>query len=355
MTIDRNVLLEAIQALVERRDATTDQQEKQKLEAEITHLDRTVTRLALDSLQVASQRVASAADNVEAILATAHVNPFDRTLDASVRKLADAAIKLSNEASKAFAFEGSRAVDTPDADDDIDVAEGGAGEATSIAGAAPAADAAERSASRAPARSSSTSSGSDLPPIVAARKFEQLAHDYELCWNACAIHAERRAEVDRAVERLRRGEQRYRAVSAKTHVPWQLIGLMHGLECGYDFNKHLHNGDSLGGPTVRVPAGRPHGWAAGAAWEDSAIDALKLKKFDRVGDWSLPRVLYALEAFNGFGYRGHGVRSPYLWSFSNLYDKGKYVADHQFDPDAVSKQIGSAVLLKRLEEEGLWP
>ena len=159
----------------------------------------------------------------------------------------------------------------------------------------------------------------------------------------------------RAAERLRQGEQRYRAVSQKTGVPWQLIGLMHGLECGYDFNKHLHNGDSLGGATVRVPAGRPLGWVAGSPWEDSAVDALKLKKLDRVQEWSLPRVLYALEAFNGFGYRGHGVRSPYLWSFSNLYDKGKYIADHQFDPNAVSKQAGSAVLLKRLEEEGLWP
>jgi lysozyme family protein len=66
-------------------------------------------------------------------------------------------------------------------------------------------------------------------------------------------------------------------------------------------------------------------------------------------------VLYVLEGYNGFGYRSKGIRSPYLWSFSNLYEKGKYVADHQFDPNAVSKQVGSAVLLKLLSEGGLWP
>ena len=130
---------------------------------------------------------------------------------------------------------------------------------------------------------------------------------------------------------------------------------MHGLECGYDFNKHLHNGDSLSAATVRVPAGRPPGWVAGSPWEQSAVDALKLKKLDQVKDWSLARVLYVLEGYNGFGYRTKGIRSPYLWSFSNLYEKGKYVADHQFDPNAISKQVGSATLLKMLGESGFWP
>jgi lysozyme family protein len=160
--------------------------------------------------------------------------------------------------------------------------------------------------------------------------------------------------VQRAADRLLRGEQRYRAVSAATGVPWQLVGIMHGVECGYDFNKHLHNGDPLGAATVRVPQGRPPGWVAGSRWEDSAVDALELKRFEQVREWSLPRVLYALEAFNGFGYRGKGIRSPYLWSFSNLYEKGKYIRDHVYDPEAVSQQVGSAVVLKHLEQQGLW-
>ena len=58
---------------------------------------------------------------------------------------------------------------------------------------------------------------------------------------------------------------------------------------------------------------------------------------------------------NGFGYRRFhsGVLSPYLWSYSNHYTSGKYVADGTFDPDAVSKQCGSAVILRRMAETGL--
>jgi lysozyme family protein len=57
-----------------------------------------------------------------------------------------------------------------------------------------------------------------------------------------------------------------------------------------------------------------------------------------------------LERFNGFGYRRHdiNIHSPYLWSFSNHYTKGKFVADNTFSATAVSKQCGAAVLLKRM-------
>ena len=64
----------------------------------------------------------------------------------------------------------------------------------------------------------------------------------------------------------------------------------------------------------------------------------------------MPGTLFQLEGYNGFGYRDHHptVPSPYLWSFSNHYTRGKYVADGRFSPTAVSQQCGAAVLLKRL-------
>jgi len=131
---------------------------------------------------------------------------------------------------------------------------------------------------------------------------------------------------------------------------------MHGLECGYGFLKHLHNGDSLGGKTHRVPEGRPPNWnPATGSWEDSAVDAVTFKKLDKVPAWPIEAVLYALESFNGFGYRPLGIRSPYLWSFSNLYTKGKFVADHVFDATVASKQVGAALVVKLLEERRLWP
>jgi lysozyme family protein len=78
----------------------------------------------------------------------------------------------------------------------------------------------------------------------------------------------------------------------------------------------------------------------------SALDALRLKKLDQVTDWSVPHMLFLLEGYNGFGYRRRGVPTPYLWSFSNLYESGKFVLDGKFDPRAVSKQCGAALMLK---------
>jgi lysozyme family protein len=40
--------------------------------------------------------------------------------------------------------------------------------------------------------------------------------------------------------------------------------------------------------------------------------------------------------------------TPYLWSFSNNYEKGKFVADGHYDPEAVSKQCGAALMLKAI-------
>jgi len=359
MTMDidsaRNALLDAQQALIVRRDATTDPQEKAALNAEIDRIDKSVSRLALDNLGTASQAVSETADRVEAILRTANVNPFDRAIDTTLKGVAQAALKLSEVASSVFEFAGARAVDAADADNGVDfTAPLAQAEAAAQAAAAPQRVTVPAGTGKVGGTTSPGASGT-LPPIVVGTTLGALAQDYELCWNACAIRQDCRTAVQQAADRLRRGEARYRAVSAKTGVPWQLIGLMHGLECGYDFNKHLHNGDSLSAATVRVPAGRPPGWVAGSPWEQSAVDALKLKKLDQVKDWSLARVLYVLEGYNGFGYRTKGIRSPYLWSFSNLYEKGKYVADHQFDPNAISKQVGSATLLKMLGESGFWP
>ena len=89
------------------------------------------------------------------------------------------------------------------------------------------------------------------------------------------------------------------------------------------------------------------------SWEASATDALTYKKFNVWTDWSVAGILYKLELYNGWGYRKKGVATPYLWSFSNHYTKGKYVEDGVFDPEAVSKQAGAAVILKRMLEQGV--
>lgn len=137
-------------------------------------------------------------------------------------------------------------------------------------------------------------------------------------------------------------------------VPWYFIACVHYMECSFSFKRHLHNGDPLTGFTVHVPAHRPMvGHNPPFTFEESAVDAIKLMKYDQVTNWSLPFILLKLEGYNGFGYNKKGIHTPYLWSFSNHYTKGKYVKDGVYDADAVSTQLGAAVILKRMEQRAL--
>ena len=66
------------------------------------------------------------------------------------------------------------------------------------------------------------------------------------------------------------------------------------------------------------------------SWEDSARDALIHEGFGGQSDWSVPQMLFRWETYNGMGYRPFAVPSPYLWSFSNVYDHGKICRGRPF-------------------------
>lgn len=186
-----------------------------------------------------------------------------------------------------------------------------------------------------------------------ARDFTTLKDEYAGLFASAALRPERGDIAHWHVAALRQFRRRYESVTRATDVPWFFIGLIHGLEASYNFRAHLHNGDApLSQRTRQVPAGRPKAWTAPYDWEASAVDALKLMSFAGATDWSLERTLYRLEAYNGFGYRRLGVPTPYLWSFSNHYDVGKFVADGSFNPRAKSQQCGAATTLKLLTEAG---
>jgi lysozyme family protein len=173
---------------------------------------------------------------------------------------------------------------------------------------------------------------------------------YELLYESCLTRPSRRASVNALSRRIRANRKRYEKVGKAVGVPWYVVGIIHSLEAGGDFTRHLHNGDPLSARTVHVPAGRPKTGKPPFTWEQSATDALRGRSLGAWKDWSVAGTLYQLEGYNGFGYRDHhpNVPSPYLWSFSNHYTRGKYVADGRFSPTAVSQQVGAALLLKRL-------
>jgi lysozyme family protein len=185
-------------------------------------------------------------------------------------------------------------------------------------------------------------------------RFEEVKDEYSRLWAEMAIRRERLPAIKSIVERIVRHKDKYVAVQDLTRVPWYAVAIIHILESGGDFSRHLHNGDPLTARTVHVPAGRPTSGNPPFTWVESATDAVEYKGLTQVRDWSIERLAYVLEDYNGWGYRLYHphVKSPYLWSFSNHYTKGKYVGDGQFSEEAVSQQCGGMVLLKQLRESG---
>jgi lysozyme family protein/peptidoglycan hydrolase-like protein with peptidoglycan-binding domain len=179
-----------------------------------------------------------------------------------------------------------------------------------------------------------------------------LTSEYRKLWGSCAIRPQRSKTVDAVVDRILANKARYVAAGKPAGVPWQVVAIIHNLESSGNFKTHLHNGDPLTARTVQVPKGRPAAGSPPFTWEQSAADALALQKLNEWKDWSVPGMLYVFERYNGFGYRKRKINSPYLWSFSSNYTAGKYVADGQWSPTAVSEQCGAAVVLRRLAERG---
>lgn len=193
----------------------------------------------------------------------------------------------------------------------------------------------------------------DDAPLSRSRAFDQLRIEYRRMFSRLAVRAERSEAVDFHLAMIRKSRDRYEAAGTRVGVPWFFIAVTHALESSFNFRAHLHNGDfPLSSRTRQVPAGRPLKWLPPSDWESSAVDALRLMGFAGQSDWSLERTLYRLEAYNGFGYRRLGVPTPYLWSFSQHYERGKFVADGKFNRSARSQQCGAAVMLKMLDNAG---
>ncbi len=184
---------------------------------------------------------------------------------------------------------------------------------------------------------------------------QNLRGEYERLFNSCIIRAERADTVAGIITALLTDRPRYQAVEDELGVPWFFVSVIHNMESGRDFHCHLHNGDPLTVRTTHEPSGRPRRGNPPFTWEESARDALSIKGLGAGTDWSLAGTLYQLERYNGWGYRLYHthVLSPYLWSFSNHYRSGKYVADGTWSDTAVSKQCGAAVLLRRMAESNL--
>ena len=219
-----------------------------------------------------------------------------------------------------------------------------------------------REAERSPREPEEGEDDSDAPqfsgPAIVAPDIKEIANNYRDLFASCKIRDERRGEVMDYVNKLLDEKRRkaYEQVADQTCIPWYFVGAIHALEASYDFTAHLHNGDSLRKRTWQVPANRPKEWLPPADWASSAIDALAMKGYDKDKTWGLPEILYRWERYNGWRSRLlYNINSPYLWSYSNHYSKGKFVRDNVWDASAISKQPGAATLLRAMVDMGAVP
>ena len=178
-------------------------------------------------------------------------------------------------------------------------------------------------------------------------------------WKSAQIRPEALMRLNKATWVYSRMASRYDRVERMRSpgAPALVIFCLHLRESGADFACHPHEGSPLTHRTRDIPKGRiPAPAKPPFTWEQSAEDAYYVCDRLDLPDWkNCAATLQAMESFNGTGYqRFHpGVPSPYLWSATTIYRRGKYVRDGRFDPLAVDAQLGCAAVLKRMEELGM--
>lgn len=177
------------------------------------------------------------------------------------------------------------------------------------------------------------------PFSVLKPEYEQLLARMQIMRNAEVISAARRLVgfVN---------NDRYKQVSAQTGIPEVFIATSFEREASSDFSRSPAQGDHWNQVSHNVPAGR----GPFPNWKAAAIDAYHIDHLDAVGkaNWTWARACYEGELFNGFGYRSHGIHSPYLWAGSNNYSHGKFTSDHGYDPNQADKQLGIIPMMKAM-------
>jgi lysozyme family protein len=173
----------------------------------------------------------------------------------------------------------------------------------------------------------------------------KLASYYRALWDGLEVSPARAKEAEAWAKKILANKSRYKKIEQATGVPWHFVALAHYRESTLNFQKNLCNGQPLNMRTTIVPKGRgPY-----ESFEESAYDALvRIKGYNAQLDWSVAPYIHRIEGYNGYGYHGQGIPSPYLVGGSNKQMRGKYTRDHYFDPGHWDTQLGVLTLLKSL-------
>lgn len=160
-------------------------------------------------------------------------------------------------------------------------------------------------------------------------------------WNNAKLT--RLPEFNNVAKRLVAAKGKYKAVEQRTGVPWFVVAVIHEREASQSWSANIAQGDPWNRRSVHVPKGR----GPFKSWDDAADDALlNCSPFaGKWKDWTAGGAMALLEQYNGLGYAAKRLPSPYCWSGTDQYQRGKYVADGVFDPNVVDKQLGCAGLI----------
>jgi len=186
-------------------------------------------------------------------------------------------------------------------------------------------------------------------------------------WANMHLKADRIASFDGTAHRLctETAKARYAGVTERLRsvgyqpVPWFFIAVVSEREYGGPphWDKQLGQGDPLNRVSTHDPKGRgpfldhPGDITPGHdAWTRGCLDALIdcAPYAAKWTDWSIGGLLTLWEEYNGLGYAAMGVPSAYVWSGTDQYVSGKYVADHVYRAGVVDVQEGCAPILARM-------
>ncbi|HEX3708578.1 MAG TPA: hypothetical protein VHV56_01685 [Pseudolabrys sp.] len=150
-------------------------------------------------------------------------------------------------------------------------------------------------------------------------------------------------ELAAVAARLAAAKSRYRQIERATGVPWFITAVIHEREAAQDFSKSIAQGDPWNKASTHEPRGRGPFTSFEAAAHDALVNCAPYAA--HWNDWSAGGALTLLELYNGLAYADHGQASPYVWSGTDQYVRGKVLVDHGPIEPVVDKQLGCAGLI----------
>lgn len=184
--------------------------------------------------------------------------------------------------------------------------------------------------------------------------FADLQSEYLKELAACVVNSSDAQALAQRCEQLLTLAQQHSSewdeVEGKTGVPrlWGIASFEREASSDYSLSP------AQGNPWNRVSTDEPKGLGPYSSWGSCCVAAYDYDDLQKVGkiNWSWARACYEGEAYNGFGPRAHGRRTGYLWSWSSVYDGGKYTADGVWSSTTWDEQCGMVpMMLEMLKQQ----